>query len=65
MSQYHLPLLFLSPFQDTLVPILEEKLRKAYKDADVYVEENELKAWLDAQKPEVAAAWVRQFFELL
>lgn len=28
MSQYHLPLLFLSPFQDTLVPILEEKLRK-------------------------------------
>lgn len=39
--------------------------RRAYKDADVYVEETELKAWLDAQKPEVAAAWVRQFFELL
>ena len=28
MSQHHLPLLFLSPFQGTLVPILEEKLRK-------------------------------------
>ena len=39
--------------------------KKAYKDADSYVEENELKAWLSAQKSEVAAEWARQFFELL
>lgn len=39
--------------------------KKAYKDADIYVEEKELKAWLDAQKPDVAAEWVRQFFEIL
>ena len=39
--------------------------KKAYKDIDIYVEENELKAWLSAQKSEVAAEWARQFFELL
>ncbi len=39
--------------------------KKAYKDADIYVEENELKVWLSTQKPERAAEWVRQFFELL
>ena len=39
--------------------------KKAYKDADIYVEENELKAWLSTQKSEVAAEWARQFFELL
>ena len=39
--------------------------KKADKDADSYVEDNELKAWLSAQKSEVAAEWARQFFELL
>lgn len=38
--------------------------QKAYKAAEIYWEEGELKSWLERQEPEAAAAWVRQFFEL-
>ena len=39
--------------------------QKAYKDADLYVEETELKQWLETQEVEQKAEWARQFFELL
>lgn len=39
--------------------------KKAYKGAEVYVETAELEEWLKTVEPEIAAAWVRQFFELL
>lgn len=39
--------------------------KKAYKDADIYLEETELKSWLAAQESQQAADWVRQFYELL
>lgn len=39
--------------------------RRAYKDSDVFAEEEELAAWLSQQEAETANRWVRQFFELL